>query len=108
MEGDGSLNLLNLHISDSGLYYCKVNPEFLHRLAMKNSKNQTKTLLQYSMEKVFSNDNTKLVKLNVIQNKGDSSLTDSENYDDKEEVNEKIGNFSKIRIFHSFTIKLKE
>ena len=91
MESDGSLNLQNVHTSDSGLYFCKVNPEFLHRLAMKNSKNQTKTLLQYSMDKTFSNDNTKLVKLNVIQNKADSNLNESENYDDKEEPEEKTG-----------------
>jgi hypothetical protein len=73
-----------VHTSDSGLYYCKVNPEFLHRLAVRNSKNHTKSLLQYSMDKTFSNDNAKLVKLNVIQNKGAES---SYSYDDEKGSN---------------------
>ena len=56
---------------------------------MRNSKNHTKSLLKYSMDKTFSNDNTKLVKLNVIQNKGveGSSLgsESSDSYDDEKE-----------------------
>ena len=99
IEADGSLNLQNVHSSDTGLYYCQVSADFLHRLAARNSKNQSKSILQYSLDRTFSNDNIKLVKLNVIQNKIDSAQTNSNDYYDKEEPEEKKGNRKVLTLF---------
>lgn len=73
---DGSLHLQNVHSSDSGLYFCKVQDEFIKSLNLilnskTKNKNSTKTLIQYSLEQPFTNNKLKLVKLNVIQSKSD-------------------------------------
>ena len=60
VDADGSLNLQNLRLADSGLYFCRITEASI--------KSRAKNLFSYSNERV-SNSNERIIKLNVVQSK---------------------------------------
>ncbi len=66
IDSNGSLIIQNIRLSDSGVYYCKVDDQVRVTLYQQN-KNRTRSSFGGSQE--IYGQNEKLIRLNVIQSK---------------------------------------